>query len=150
KYLSVTHPAANIPIIPNISNTATVHPAFVKVMPCASFKQVGPQSNTAKRTTYTKKLAIPKIHIHLLRYTAFRTKALNSADASLPFLWVLCGSCKSTGGGGSRRSKNKPIVPANAIAGENQQQHARAPYSQADSMNFFMRSLSARSTFKLP
>src|SRR5690606_36189361 len=67
RYLSVTQPAANIPTIPKISNTATVHPALVNVMPCASFKNVGPQSSTAKRTTYTKKLAAPSIQIHLLR-----------------------------------------------------------------------------------
>src|SRR5690606_23156964 len=67
RYLSVTQPAASMPMMPKISKTATVHPALVNVMPCASFKKVGPQSNTAKRTTYTKKLAAPSIQIHLLR-----------------------------------------------------------------------------------
>ena len=129
KYLSVAQPATSMPMMPNISNTATVQPALASDRPRASFRNVGPQSRTENRTIYTKKLATPSIHISGLQNTLRRSSCLYSS--ALPSLAsvetsVPGNSDKPTDFGVSRSVINNPTAPANAIIAGIQKHHLHA------------------------
>ena len=81
--LSLAHPAISIPITPKISNTKTVTPAHSAFMPQCSRKNVGPQSRTAKRITYTKKSATANAQMIGFFHTCLRMNAEISAEVSV-------------------------------------------------------------------
>ena len=58
KILSVAHPAKMVPKTAVSSNAATDQAAPLMFMPRSSVRNLGPQSSTPMRSTYTKILAI--------------------------------------------------------------------------------------------
>ena len=130
KTLSEIHPDRIIPAHPAISNMAIVHPAISGDRGLdLSMRNVGPQSSTAKRTIYTKKLMVATVHMIGFLKTIFLRNALNASGLSLSSSSVLVSfiSGRPTEVGVSRSVTIMKSTPAAAMIAGIQKHSCHCP-----------------------